>query len=149
MTWECWDVNFANQRPTNVKFWKNWAFFKFVSRTWPNLRMIKKLTSAISCLLSTTSNGTESRICLKRWLASWNLPWVVSWYAPWSRWTRSFSFSPTAGTPALAPASRLAKKFPEIRAFPVYWFSVLLLFTLLKCFLLYLSFCWSCSYDWL
>lgn len=28
-----------------------------------------------------------------------------NWYATWRRCTRSFSFSPTAGTPALAPAS--------------------------------------------
>ena len=84
---------------------------------WPTLHQCQKLinkypvqslvTSVMSCLLSTTSSGTLSSIDRNLSTASWNFPCVVSWYATCRRWTRSFSLSPMAGTPPLAPASFL------------------------------------------
>lgn len=72
--------------------------------------MSEILTSAISCLLSTTNKGTLKRMFRKRSMASLNFPPVVSWYAICSCCTRVLSLRPTIGTPLRAPASFLVRK---------------------------------------
>ena len=62
-----------------------WHTTELEKRVFPKGVQTSKHTSVISCLLSTTRRGTESRMWRNLTMASSNLPWVVSLYASCDR----------------------------------------------------------------